>query len=50
VQATNATAEQIGTLAARHRIPIFEITNNQVNLEDVFLELTGDGATEEDPR
>jgi ABC-2 type transport system ATP-binding protein len=50
VEATNATSEEVGTLAARHRIPIFEITTNHLNLEDVFLELTGSKVTEEDSR
>jgi ABC-2 type transport system ATP-binding protein len=50
VEVTNATSEQIGTLAARAQIPIFEITTNQVNLEDAFLELTGTQVTQEDSR
>ncbi|MGH2881528.1 MAG: ATP-binding cassette domain-containing protein, partial [Solirubrobacteraceae bacterium] len=50
VEIVNATCEQIGTLAAKHQIPIFEITPHQVNLEDVFLELTGTKASEQDSR
>jgi ABC-2 type transport system ATP-binding protein len=50
VQVTNAASEQVGTLAARRGIPIFEITSNQVNLEDIFLELTGATVTQEDSR
>jgi ABC-2 type transport system ATP-binding protein len=48
VQITNATSERVGTLAARHRIPIFEIATKQLDLEDVFLELTGSRGTKED--
>jgi ABC-2 type transport system ATP-binding protein len=38
-----ATLEQIGTLAADHGIPIFELTHEVSTLEDRFLELTGEG-------
>jgi ABC-2 type transport system ATP-binding protein len=34
--------EQIGTLAAEHRIPVFELTRVVSTLEDRFLELTGE--------
>ncbi len=34
--------EQIGTLAAEHGIPIFELTHETATLEDRFLELTGE--------
>jgi ABC-2 type transport system ATP-binding protein len=37
---TGATAEQIGTLAAAHGIPIFETNRHAPDLEDVFLRLT----------
>jgi ABC-2 type transport system ATP-binding protein len=38
----NASLEQIGTLAAEHGIPIFELTHEVTTLEDRFLELTGE--------
>ncbi len=38
----NASLEQIGTLAAEHGIPIFELTHEVATLEDRFLELTGE--------
>jgi len=41
VEVADATTEEVGTLAAHRQIPIFEITNGQPKLEDVFLELTG---------
>ena len=50
VQVTSATSEQVGTLAARHRIPIFEIATDHVDLEDVFLKLTGSRARKEESR
>jgi ABC-2 type transport system ATP-binding protein len=37
----NASLEEIGTLAAEHGIPIFELTHEVTTLEDRFLELTG---------
>jgi len=39
----HASLEQIGTLAADHGIPIFELTHEVATLEDRFLELTGEG-------
>jgi ABC-2 type transport system ATP-binding protein len=39
----SASLEQIGTLAAEHGIPIFELTHESATLEDRFLELTGEG-------
>ena len=39
----NASLEEIGTLAAEHGIPIFELTHEVTTLEDRFLELTGEG-------
>ena len=38
----NASLEEIGTLAAEHGIPIFELTHEAATLEDRFLELTGE--------
>ena len=38
----HASLEQIGTLAAEHGIPIFELTHERATLEDRFLELTGE--------
>jgi len=35
--------ERIGTLAAEHRIVVFELTRSVTTLEDRFLELTGEG-------
>jgi ABC-2 type transport system ATP-binding protein len=34
--------EEIGTLAAEHGIPLFELTRAVATLEDRFLELTGE--------
>ena len=42
LQVHNASLEQIGTLAADHGIPIFELTHVAATLEDRFLELTGE--------
>jgi ABC-2 type transport system ATP-binding protein len=39
----NSSGEQIGLLAAEHAIPIFETNTEAVNLEDVYLSLTGAG-------
>jgi ABC-2 type transport system ATP-binding protein len=39
----HASLEEIGTLAAEHGIPIFELTHEVTTLEDRFLELTGEG-------
>jgi ABC-2 type transport system ATP-binding protein len=41
VEVSDATPERIGTLAAEHRIPIFETSTETANLEDVFFQLTG---------
>ena len=46
LEVTNATPEQIGLLAARLGIPIFELMTITSNLEDVFFQLT-QGATPE---
>jgi ABC-2 type transport system ATP-binding protein len=37
---TDATAEQIAGLAARHAIPVHELTPLRTSLEDAYLELT----------
>jgi ABC-2 type transport system ATP-binding protein len=34
--------EEIGTIAAEHGIPVFELTRAAATLEDRFLELTGE--------
>jgi ABC-2 type transport system ATP-binding protein len=36
------TAEQIGTTAWEHSLPIFELSTRQASLEDAFMELTRD--------
>jgi ABC-2 type transport system ATP-binding protein len=41
VEISDASSEQVGTLAARARIPVFEMTTQQSSLEEIFLELTG---------
>jgi len=38
----HASLEDIGTLAAAHGIPIFELTHEVATLEDRFLKLTGE--------
>jgi ABC-2 type transport system ATP-binding protein len=35
------TAEQVGTIAAEHGIPLFELSPQEASLEEAFLELTG---------
>jgi ABC-2 type transport system ATP-binding protein len=46
IEATGATSEQIGLMAAEHGIPIFETTTGHADLEDIFLGLTaGDEQT-----
>lgn len=42
LQATGVTAEQVGTLAAGHAIPLFETVAERDDLEDIFLRLTAD--------
>ncbi|HEV2777279.1 MAG TPA: hypothetical protein VGV90_16950, partial [Solirubrobacteraceae bacterium] len=37
-----SSLEAVGTLAADHGIPIFELTHERATLEDRFLELTGE--------
>jgi ABC-2 type transport system ATP-binding protein len=41
LEVTGASGELIGTLAAEAAIPIFEATTEAADLEDVFLQLTG---------
>src|SRR6478752_3705242 len=36
------TAEDIGTIAWQHRVPIFELTGRQASLEEAFMTLTND--------
>jgi len=47
LEVTGASGELIGTLAAEAAIPIFETTSEAVDLEDVFLQLTGNPARQE---
>jgi hypothetical protein len=35
--------ERIGTLAAEHGIPLYELSRDSKTLEERFLELTGTG-------
>jgi ABC-2 type transport system ATP-binding protein len=47
LEVTGASGELIGTLAAEAAIPIFETTTEAADLEDVFLQLTGNPAHQE---
>jgi ABC-2 type transport system ATP-binding protein len=47
LEVTGASGELIGTLAAEVAIPIFETTAEAADLEDVFLQLTGNPAHQE---
>lgn len=47
LEVTGASGELIGTLAAEAAIPIFETSSEAVDLEDVFLQLTGSPAERE---
>jgi ABC-2 type transport system ATP-binding protein len=47
LEVTGAPGELIGTLAAEAAIPIFETTAETADLEDVFLQLTGNPADQE---
>ena len=47
LEVTGASGEVIGTLAVEAGIPIFETTTETVDLEDVFLQLTGAPAQQE---
>ena len=40
--ASGVTAEQVGEIAAAHRIVLHELTPQRASLEDVFMELTAD--------
>ena len=40
IEVTDATDQTVATLAAKREIPIYEITTDRLNLEDIFLELT----------
>lgn len=42
LEVTGASSEQVGTLAAALSIPVFEITTEAADLEEVFLQLTTD--------
>jgi hypothetical protein len=44
VEVAGSTPEQIGLLAAKLGVPIFETTTETPDLEDVFLRLTSDVA------
>jgi ABC-2 type transport system ATP-binding protein len=41
MEVTGSTPEHVATIAAERSIPIFESTTDALNLEDVFLQLTG---------
>ncbi len=47
VEVTDAPSERIGLIAAKHAIPIFGMSSHPVDLEEVFLQLTGTSAREE---
>src|SRR5581483_4862609 len=47
LEVTGAPGELIGTLAAGAAIPIYETTAEAADLEDVFLQLTGNLASQE---
>ena len=40
LQVTGLTAEQIGTIAWKSRLPLFELTAQQASLEEAFIEMT----------
>ncbi len=42
LEVTGLTAEQIGTAAWEHHLPVFELSPRQASLEDAFMELTHD--------
>jgi len=50
LEVAGSTPERVATIAAEHSIPIFEITTDAVDLEDVFLQLTGTSHLEETHR
>jgi ABC-2 type transport system ATP-binding protein len=41
LEVTGSTPEHVATIAAERSIPIFESTTDALNLEDIFLQLTG---------
>jgi ABC-2 type transport system ATP-binding protein len=47
LEVTGSTPERVAIIAAEQSIPIFELTTDAVNLEDVFLQLTGTAHLEE---
>jgi hypothetical protein len=47
VEVTGASGETIGTLAAGAAIPIYETSAEAADLEDIFLQLTGNLAGQE---
>lgn len=40
LQVTGLTAEQIGTIAWKSHLPLFELTTQQASLEEAFIEMT----------
>jgi ABC-2 type transport system ATP-binding protein len=40
LQVTGLTAEQIGTIAWKSHLPLFELTAQQASLEEAFIEMT----------
>jgi ABC-2 type transport system ATP-binding protein len=42
LEVTGLTAQEIGTIAWEHHIPVFELTTKQASLEEAFMELTRD--------
>ena len=42
LEVTGLSAEQIGTAAWEHHLPVFELSLKQASLEDAFMELTHD--------
>ena len=42
VRVTDTSAEALADLAARHGVPVYELTPVQTSLEDAYLELTRD--------
>ena len=47
LEVTGASGELIGTLAAEAAIPIFETTTEAADLENIFLQLTGNPSHQE---
>jgi ABC-2 type transport system ATP-binding protein len=42
LEVTGLTAQEIGTIAWEHHIPVFELSTKQASLEEAFMELTRD--------